>query len=228
MQHLLRSLLVAVMAFAACASHAQWRFESKIDPMTDFEGRVALTVVPEFGAFALYRVPEGTVMLNLRLFPGNPELFVNEPVMIRFDKHPAHTFSPPSKDQVNAPRWRYDPRGMEIQVWHGNTARGTNAFIKQLMTSSEALVRYRLLDGSNKDVRVSLEGAAEVVARAMGLPPPANSVVEEKPEYEPTVWSTSFKRCREGPDVQACIQKFLACYADFRGNDALLLACAQR
>jgi len=205
--------------------------------MTDFEGRVALTVVPDFGAFAVYRRPDNKVMLNLRLFPASTNLFSDELVMVRFDKHPAHTFTRPTKAQVNAPVWNYDARSMEIEVWHGNTARGTNAFINQLMTSSEALVRYRLYLGGYKDVKVRLDGAGAVVAQALSLPVPAQAqglparppaAAEPEPAYNTTAWSTAMRRCMDGPETRVCISKLMNCFSEVQGQDELLLACTQR
>jgi hypothetical protein len=230
MPHLLRSLLVAVFAFAACSAQAQWRLITETDAMTDRQMKIAFTYVSGFGGVGLYRVQSGEVRMNLRVGLPDSEKFAVEPVMIRFDKHPAHTLPPPfnaaSITDYSDGRWQ--PRSIEVQVWDGRGAPRSNAFINQLLTSSRALVRFTRSDGSIRDLTINLDGSANVVQQALALERSAQTVGEPDTEYKPTAWSTSIKRCREGPDMQACILKFTACYADYRGNDDLLLACAQR
>ena len=230
MQHLLRSLLVVLGILAAGSAHAQWRLISDTDAMTDRQMKIALTFLPDFGGVAFYRVETGEVMMNLRLALPATERFGVEAVMVRFDKNPAHTLAAPfnARSLTDYSSGAWEPRSIQVRVWDGRGSPRSNAFINQLLSSTTALVRFTRSDGNTRDVTVSLEGASKVVQQALSIPNTSRGVAEEGAEEKLSAWSMSIARCRESADPQGCIIKFTDCYAQFRGQDDKLLACARQ
>jgi len=224
-------LSLAVLAMAAFSAQAEWKFIDKTDAMTDAKVRVAMVIDHKEGFLSINRGSgNGPVILSFQLVREASGIS-DEPIMVRFDKHPAHTLGPSSNTESGSGRtfWQWQPNKVMVQVWDGQGTPNSSSFLRQLSTSSKLLLRYQRNDGSSRDVEFSLVGAKEAVSRAIQpMPGP-----EPGPEFAETAqgkrfqaaWTEAVTRCQKQDDARLCINKIFPCiYTANRDPDALL-AC---
>lgn len=199
--------------------------------MTDAQVRVAIVIDLKEGVLSINRGPDnGPVLLSFQL-AREASGISDEPIMVRFDKHPAHTLGPQPNVEPGAgrPFWHWQPNKVMVQVWDGQGHPNSSSFLRQLSTSSKLLLRYQRNDGSSRDVEFSLAGAKEAVSRAVQpqpgpAPGPAFAETAQGKKFK-AVWTDAVTRCQKQADAMLCLNKIMPCiYTANRDPDALL-AC---
>lgn len=224
-------LSLAVLALAAFSAHAQWKFIDETDAMTDAKIKVAMIIDLEEGILSLTRTPgNGPVVLSFQLVREASGIS-DEPIMVRFDKHPAHTLGPKSNTEsaIERPFWHWQPNKVMVQVWDGQGTPNSSSFLRQLSTSSKLLLRYQRTDGRSRDVEFSLVGAKDAVSRAVENQPgpvqgPAFAETAQGKKFG-AVWKEAVTRCQKQADAMLCLNKIMPCIYTAKRDPDALLAC---
>jgi len=224
---------LALAAFSAQAqSPARWDYITKTDPMTDERVKVALIVIRGEAVLSVYKSPTSeAAMLDFRLHPENPKRIAKKPIMVRFDKHPAHTLghqTGPDK-RTGEPALQWEPQRIAVQIWDGKggDVYASNTFMKELLSSSTMLLRYWKPDGRFEDIEFTLRAAEMAVPMALFDEAKVIAFEREKEEEGNLGRATNQAviRCAKQPGTKACLDNLTACLDKAGYDEAASLRC---
>lgn len=213
MQTLLLTLLIlATPAFAQGA----WRLKSESDAMTDKVKQSATTVNSQGHELSVYRGPKDAawVLFSVGKNTGDT-LSPKQAPAFRIDKLQPHDLENTrqlTEKRIGLDTYRWEPRWINFVVWHGKESEGRSTALKELMSGQTVVFRYYIFTGGHKETSFSLEGAAPVIARALGISVAADSATESAAaEYKARFLAASTRCEQDMRTFATCFERVSAC-----------------
>ena len=229
MRALLLSLLFAV---GPVFSQGAWRLTTETDAMTDRVKLSATSVNDQGHELSIYRGPKDAAWVLFSLGRSSFDTFSpKQAPMFRVDKFQPHDLDGDrrlSERGHGLDLYRWEPRWINFSIWHGKELEGRSVKLKELMSGQSVVFRYYLGTGGYKETAFSLEGAAPVIAEALGISLKTELAIEAAAEAYKTELLAASKRCQQDMRTfRTCFERLKACEKNAQRDFKVLQECLQ-
>jgi len=225
-------LITLLLATTPVFGQGLWRLTTETDAMTDKVKRSASTVNSQGHELSIYRGPNDAAWVLFSLGKSSFDtLSPKQGPMYRIDKlqpHDLDSVRRMSERGLGLDLYRWEPRWINFSIWHGKEAEGRSLILKELMSGQSVVFRYYLGTGGYKETSFSLEGAAPVIAEALGISLAADPAAEASAEAYKTELLSASRKCQQDMRTfRACFERVTACEKKAQRNLKVLQECLQ-
>lgn len=207
-------ILFVIQLIAPQAVEAGWISENYIDSMTD-RSTLKATVKNDSGhTLSLARREDGAVWATFRLADSPPDVFTSQRYpILRVDKYQPHDLDDDRQLEKLArtlPRRAItEPKWIHFWLWSGKSSDGRSELLRQLMNGQVLRIRYFPVGGGFKETDFRLDGANQVISKALDLDGEISSGSLKRNEDLKDATREAYKRCQ----ANAVKEDFSICFA---------------
>ena len=236
------------MIFVHFPAIADWKYEERIDAMTDKTNRTAIVNNDKGYEFSVYRPSGQTAVWGLfslsDVMPG--QIDWNNPPMYRVDKNdPVELETMKHLQELTArlglpiQAYEWEPGWVNFRMWDGEHAGDRDPtksvnLITELMEGNKVIFRYYLSTGGYKETTFTLNGAATAIAKALGVSSDIDHAAQHKSEQIKNAALEESKKCEQelkrlhDPDkFTSCTRKIDECRKKSNDDVHKFVSCMQ-